>query len=116
MNPERDIVESSARILVVDDEPEVLDTVTAMLRHDGHKTFPAGSAHQALDLLDREDFDLVITDLKMPEMDGLQLLTEISKLPIRVTTIVLTAHGNVAQAVEANTMITMVAATSLSLA
>lgn len=67
------------RILAVEDEPEVLDLVRAMLTHAGHAVFTAASGPEALRVLDREPVDVVITDLGMPGMTGLVLAAEIKR-------------------------------------
>jgi PAS domain S-box-containing protein len=64
------------RILAVEDEPEVLDLLRAMLTHGGHRVFGAASGREALALFDREPVDLVITDLGMPGMTGIALAAE----------------------------------------
>ena len=61
------------RILVVDDEPQMCEMVKAMLEHDMHAVITTTSASGALDLLDRETFDLMITDYLMPGIRGDQL-------------------------------------------
>ncbi len=67
------------RILAVEDEPEVLDVLRAMLTTAGHTVFTAASGREALDLFEREPVDLVLTDLGMPGMTGLALATELKK-------------------------------------
>ncbi|HUF92554.1 MAG TPA: ATP-binding protein, partial [Candidatus Limnocylindria bacterium] len=68
------------RILAVEDEPEVLDVVRAMLAVAGHTVYTAASGREALELFQRETVDVVITDLGMPGMTGLALAAEIKKL------------------------------------
>ncbi len=68
------------RILAVEDEPEVLDVVRAMLATAGHTVFTAASGREALELFQRETVDVVITDLGMPGMTGLALAAAIKKL------------------------------------
>jgi PAS domain S-box-containing protein len=68
------------RVLAVEDEPEVLDLVRAVLTHGGHSVITAASGREALDLFDREKVDLVITDLGMPGMTGLVLAGELKRL------------------------------------
>ena len=75
------------RVLAVEDEPEVLDLVRAMLNYAGHTVFTAASGREALELFQREPVDLVITDLGMPGMTGLVLAEELRRL--RATPIVL---------------------------
>jgi PAS domain S-box-containing protein len=67
------------RILAVEDEPEVLDLLRAMLVHSGHCVFGAASGREALALFAREQIDLVITDLGMPGMTGLALAAELKR-------------------------------------
>jgi CheY-like chemotaxis protein/anti-sigma regulatory factor (Ser/Thr protein kinase) len=68
------------RVLAVEDEPEVLDLVRAMLTYAGHAVVTAASGREALDLFKRDGVDLVITDLGMPGMTGLALADEIKRL------------------------------------
>jgi PAS domain S-box-containing protein len=67
------------RILAVEDEPEVLDVLRAMLSSAGHTVFTAASGREALELFDHEPVDLVLTDLGMPGMTGLALAAEIKR-------------------------------------
>lgn len=70
------------RILVVDDEPFVCDAVKMMLAFDGHDVVTANSAREALGVLDKEQFDIVITDFAMPGMKGDELAAAIkTRLP-----------------------------------
>jgi DNA-binding NtrC family response regulator len=65
------------RILVVDDEPAVRDLTVEFLRRSGYKPHGVPTARRALDLLDEEQFDLVVSDVVMPEMTGVELLYEL---------------------------------------
>jgi len=90
------------RILVVDDEKEIRDFLSkALTRLGGFQVVLSGSGGEALQKIDREPFDLVLTDLKMPGMDGLELITEISRSKPEVLTIMMTGHGTVDSALEA---------------
>jgi CheY-like chemotaxis protein len=62
-----------ARILVVDDEPSVLEVTGELLVREGHEVATAAGAEEALELLRQRSFDLLITDITMPGIDGLQL-------------------------------------------
>jgi CheY-like chemotaxis protein len=66
-------------ILLVDDEPSVLDTVRLMLERTGFAVSTANSGMEAIRMLRRETVDLVITDLLMPEMDGIELINFLHK-------------------------------------
>jgi len=88
-------------ILVVDDEPNVRKVLGAMLEQAGYLTTRAATGDEALGLVRAQDPDLVITDLKMPGMDGLGLLRRMKEGFPEIPVILLTAHGTVEAAVEA---------------
>ena len=67
------------RILVVDDEPAVRDLTVEILRRSGYEPHGVPTARQALDLLDEEQFDLVVSDVVMPEMTGVEFLYELRR-------------------------------------
>jgi two-component system, NtrC family, response regulator AtoC len=90
-----------ARILVADDEPGLREFVGDALELDHHDVVKAPDGRAAAKLLDERGFDVVITDLKMPGMDGLQLLRKIRAEQPEIEVIVMTAHGTVDTAVEA---------------
>jgi two-component system response regulator AtoC len=90
-----------ARVLVVDDEPGLREFLADALRPAGHDVTTAPDAERALQLLDRRGFDLVITDLRMPGLGGLELLRRVRAEQPEVEVVVLTAHGTVDSAVEA---------------
>jgi two-component system response regulator AtoC len=89
------------RILVVDDEEGVRSFLAESLELDGHQLEEAASGEEALKLLRARSFDLVLTDLRMPGMDGMQLLEKVQAEQPEVEFIVLTAHGKVESAVQA---------------
>ncbi len=91
------------RILVVDDEKIKRVTLADDLAGEGHEVVTAGDGQQAADLLDREVFDVVITDLKMPRIDGMELLKRLKANPEHedVAVILMTAYGSIPVAVEA---------------
>src|ERR1700730_10560742 len=88
-------------VLVVDDEPNMRRVLEIMLRKAGHEVFVAGNGREALAVLRNNPVDLVITDMRMPEMDGMELLTRLRKDGVDVPVIVITAHGSIESAVEA---------------
>jgi two-component system, NtrC family, response regulator len=88
-------------ILVVDDEKNYTAVLSAVLEEDGFDTFMANSGAQALEVLKKEEISLVISDMKMPAMDGLTLLEKIKKRVPDMPVIIMTAHGTVDKAVEA---------------
>jgi DNA-binding response OmpR family regulator len=90
------------RILVVDDDREVRSVLSRALDEmGGFSVEVAETGTEALQKIENTLFDLVLVDLKLPDMDGLQLITEIVKLKPNVLTVLLTGHSSVASAVEA---------------
>jgi DNA-binding NtrC family response regulator len=98
---------SKARILVIDDESSMGEFMQIMLGKEGYNVSAETSAQRALQNLnsaqknDRERYDLIITDLMMPEMSGLELLSEVKKIDPGLGVIVMTAFGSIDTAVEA---------------
>jgi len=89
------------RILIVDDEQSICDVLTISLKKAGYVVASEINPRRALDRLKREPFDLVLQDLKMPEMDGIDLLREIKKLREETVVIIMTAYTTWDRAVEA---------------
>src|SRR5829696_2256859 len=90
-----------ARILVADDEAGLREFITDSLELDEHTVVAAKDGREAAKLLDERGFDLVLTDLKMPFLDGMALLRKVRAEQPEVEVIVMTAHGTVDNAVEA---------------
>ena len=90
-----------AHILVVDDNRETADTLVECLSLLGYKATAAYGGHEGLSRFEGGDFQLVFTDLMMPEMDGMELLETIMSLDSRAMVIVITGYGTVESAVEA---------------
>jgi len=88
-------------ILIVDDEKNYTLILSAVLEDAGFETLTANSGSESLDILSRSDVDLVLTDMKMPGMDGIALLERIKKQDVDLPVIMMTAHGTVEKAVEA---------------
>jgi DNA-binding NtrC family response regulator len=88
-------------ILVVDDDNLVNEFINETLSRSGYKVHSASSGSEALQMMDEYDFDLVLTDVRMPEMDGISLMTEIKKLNPDLVVVVITAYGTVQNAVDA---------------
>jgi DNA-binding NtrC family response regulator len=89
------------RILVVDDEPSQLELIGGFLKKRGYETILSQSAAQALEIFRAEPVDLVLTDQKMPDMSGLELLKAIRAINPEAAAIVMTAYGTVETAVAA---------------
>lgn len=95
------MVKQSARLLLVDDDPGLLKLLGMRLSSEGFQVTTAASGPDALRQLHKEKVDLVISDLRMDEMDGLVLYGEIQKLNPGLPVIILTAHGSIPDAVSA---------------
>jgi two-component system response regulator PilR (NtrC family) len=89
------------RILIVDDEQSICDVLMISLKKAGYVVASETNPRRALERLKRETFDLVLQDLKMPEMDGIDLLREIKKLREETVVIIMTAYTTWDRAVEA---------------
>jgi len=89
------------RILVVDDEATIRDSVKDILESEGFDVELAGDGIQALQILGDQEFDLVLSDIKMPRMDGIELLSHCARHYAQMPIIMISAHGNVQTAVEA---------------
>ncbi|TPG76672.1 sigma-54-dependent transcriptional regulator [Pseudomonas arsenicoxydans] len=87
-------------VLVVDDEPKLCDLLASALSQSGIQVFTAGNGLHALKVLEAEDIDLVISDWRMPGMDGPQLLAEIKTRYPQLPVIVMTAYSTVKNAVQ----------------
>ncbi|HBT30637.1 MAG TPA: two-component system response regulator GlrR, partial [Erwinia persicina] len=95
------MIKESARLLLVDDDPSLLKLLGMRLSSEGFSVTTAESGPEALRVLNRETLDLVISDLRMDEMDGMALFAEIQKLQPGMPVIILTAHGSIPDAVAA---------------
>ena len=89
------------RLLVVDDEPKLGRLVADMLALDGHEVLRAGGGREALALLASRPIDVVVTDLRMPEVDGLAVLAAARALPAPPEVVLMTAYGTAESAVAA---------------
>jgi DNA-binding response OmpR family regulator len=87
------------QILVVDDEANIRLTLQALLSRAGYEVTLAASGQEAIDLFNKQEFDLLLVDLKMPDVDGIQVVAESRKCLPDATIIVLTGHGSLDTAV-----------------
>jgi len=88
-------------ILVVDDEKNYLLVLSAVLEDEGYEVLTAQGGHEALEIQKSSDLDLILSDMKMPAMDGIELLENIKALDPDLPVIMMTAHGTIDKAVEA---------------
>jgi two-component system response regulator HydG len=92
---------TAIRVLVVDDEPSARSGLEKLLRQEGYAVESAADGMAALGLVSDKPPDVVVTDLKMPRMDGMQLLAKLREQDAEIPVIVVTAFGDVASAVGA---------------
>lgn len=92
---------ATTRLLVVDDQKNMRATTAMVLRQEGFLVAEAASGEEALRLLEKETFDLVLTDLRMEPVDGLELLRRVLEVSPGTQVIVMTAYSTVESAVEA---------------
>jgi len=88
-------------ILVVEDKDSMRNMLYETLTEEGHRVDSANNGRQAIDLVNNKSYDLVLTDLRMPEVDGLQLLSKVKELDSDTSVIVMTAYGTIEDAVAA---------------
>ncbi len=95
------MLKESKRILIVDDEENAREALSKILVHDGYDVSSAANGVEALNYLRSRDADLIITDINMPEMNGLAFLRELIRSRPESNVIMLTAYGEVESYLEA---------------
>ncbi len=93
--------QEAGSILVVDDELSVRDSLEQWFRMDGYRTGSAGDANRALELLQEDQWDIVLLDIKMPGIDGMELQRRLRKIDPDLIVIMITAYASVETAVQA---------------
>ena len=88
-------------VLIVDDEPSIVHSLSGLLSDDGYKVSTAFNGHDALKVIDSDSPDLVLLDIWMPGLDGIETLKEIKKYNPHVQVIIITGHGTIETAVKA---------------
>ena len=94
-------MEEKGYILIVEDEEDTLHGLRKILSNQGHKVEIAGSGSASLEKVQKSNFDIVVTDLRMPDVDGIELLRKVKELYSETIVIVITGYGTVENAVEA---------------
>jgi len=89
------------KILVVDDEPLIRESLYEILRIEGYHVQMAQSGKEALKFIDAKEYDIVVTDFKLPKMSGMDLLEALKKDHPRIEVILITGYGSIETAVEA---------------
>ena len=95
------MAEQQKRILVVDDEENARIALSKILAREGYDVASAGNGYEALNYLRGKEVELIITDINMPEMNGLSFLRELSKSHPESNVIMVTAYGEVESYIEA---------------
>jgi len=95
------ITDTRPQVLVVDDEPNLRRVLGAQLSRDGYEVHAVADGEAALRILQEQYVDVVITDLRMPRLDGLELLRRALALEPELPVVIITAHGTVDNAVAA---------------
>jgi len=95
------MTEHPRNILIVDDEPNMLHMLSSILKHDGFAPECAASAQEALDLAGSQDFDFILSDVRMPGMDGIQLVEALRARGVEAIVILMSAYGTIELALEA---------------
>jgi len=88
-------------LLIIDDEKGLLEVLNVVFRKEGFEVKTATSGAEGLDILNNKSVDLVITDIRMPHISGMEVLKYVKENQPEVPVIVITAYGSIAQAVEA---------------
>jgi two-component system, NtrC family, nitrogen regulation response regulator NtrX len=92
------------KILIVDDERIIRATLKEILEYENYDIFEAADGEEGLKMIQNEDYDLVLCDIKMPKMDGLEVLEKVTHLDKQPQFIMISAHGSIESAVEATKM------------
>ena len=101
MNDMTTTTASPATLLLVDDEPGILSSLRRLLRPAGYKIHTAESGMAGLEILEHETIDLVISDMRMPEMDGAKFLEQVRNRWPAVTRILLTGYADMNSTIDA---------------
>ncbi len=88
------------KVLVVDDEEDFLETLVKRLKSRDLEVMGAESGRKALELIENQDFDVVVLDVKMPGMDGIETLQELKKKKPLIEVIMLTGHASVESGIQ----------------
>ncbi|MEJ2636578.1 MAG: sigma-54 dependent transcriptional regulator, partial [Calditrichia bacterium] len=91
----------SAKILIVDDEKTIRETLSLILSEEGYTCNTAANGAEALERVREANFDLIITDLKMPEMGGLELMEKVRAFSSKISVIIITAYASLESAIQA---------------
>jgi len=89
------------KILLIDDEPDIVRVLSMSLRADGYDVIPAHSGAEGIEVFKKEKPDIVLTDIKMPGMDGIEVLKKVKSIAPESEVIIITGHGDIDNTIEA---------------
>lgn len=89
------------KILIVDDEQSIIDSLSLILEHEGYEVEGCNDGYAAIDKVNRNGFDLVLLDIKMPKLDGIETLERIKEINSDIVVVMISGHGTIETAVEA---------------
>ncbi len=89
------------KILLIDDEPDIVRVLSMSLKADGYDVIPAHSGIEGIEIFEREKPDIVLTDIKMPGMDGIEVLKKVKSIEPQSEVIIITGHGDIDNTIEA---------------
>ena len=91
----------SEKIMIVDDEADVLDLCSRVLKFDGYQVETASNGYEAIETAQQEHFDLLLTDIKMPGMDGLEIAQTLKKSYPHLICVTMTGYSTIDMVIEA---------------
>ena len=89
------------RILLIDDEPDIVRVLSMSLKADGYDVIPAHSGVEGIEIFEKEKPEIVLTDIKMPGMDGIEVLKQVKSIEPESEVIIITGHGDIDNTIEA---------------
>jgi len=89
------------KILIIDDEKSILHLLSVVFKKEGWKVETCLSSPNAIEVIDKKDFDLIVCDIKMPQISGMEILKHVKEKKQDIPVIMMTAYGSIKQAVEA---------------
>ena len=95
----QDLMARKKKVLIIDDEPDILSLLTVILQGGKYEVLEARAADAALDLLEHETVDLVISDIRMPGMSGIEFLGELREWDMNLPVIFITGNKDLSRAV-----------------
>ena len=89
------------KILIIDDEKSIRNTLKEILSYEGHEVSEAADGSEGIKLAEKDKFDIILSDIKMPKMDGIEVLEKLQELTPETPVVMISGHGNIETAVEA---------------